>query len=133
MALELYAKGKFFQAYAGQQHGYQTNAQRTGAEETMFPGIGVECTLLRRKILEISKKELWMPYVSHSKKKGTDDATRVHVHASQPNVFLIETDFMAPSMSVSLLISRADFLEHWVHSIPKSSMVKRLENNAYIV
>jgi len=133
MALELYAQGKIFQAYAGQQHSYQNNAQRTGAEETMFPGIGVECTLLRRKILEISKKELWMPYVSHSKKKGTDDATRVHVHASQPNVYLVETDFMAPSLSVSLLISRADFLEHWVHSIPKSSMVKRLEHNAYIV
>jgi len=90
MALQLYREGRIIQAYAGQQHSYQSNAQRTGEEEAIFPGIGVECTLLRTKIVEISKKQLWKMCASYVKKKGTDDAFKIYTHTTQANVFLIE-------------------------------------------
>jgi len=134
MTLQLYREGRIIQAYAGQQHSYQSNAQRTGEEEAIFPSIGVECTLLRSKIVEISKKELWKLCASYVKKKGTDDAFKIYTHTTQANVFLIEAEYMVPSISVCLLISRADFLDCWVAAIPGASLVKRLENcNAYVV
>jgi len=134
MTLQLYREGRIFQAYAGQQHSYQSNAQRTGEEETIFPGIGVEYTLLRSKIVEISKKQQWKSCATYVKKKGTDDAFKIYVHATQANVYLVEAEYMVPSISVCLLISRADFLDYWVAAIPDASLVKRLQGvNAYIV
>jgi len=131
--MEHYANGRLFEAYAVQQQSYKTDAQRTGVEETAFPGIGVEYIQLRSKVTEFSNRDHWRAYATNTKKKGIDDITKVYVHISRPNVYFIEAEFMAPSIAVSLLVARADFLQRWVETIPHSSLVKRLDTNAYIV